>query len=325
VALGLALTECVVRAWMVVAVPTMFMLDDELGWVHRPGVRHVEVSEGVQALIEINALGLRGPVHDGPTSARRVLILGDSFAEGPQVTNEELFSVIWEREHPELEIVNAGVMGYGTVQEAIVLRHLAPRLRPDVVVLIVSANDPHDNVTPFVPSLGPRPYADSDGEFQVLQWRPYLPFLPPVPGSVWLYRNSIVFQLWQTRRAVRLIHTQLLNAYRDHWWVGVPEAVKWKVLERWVGIIAQNQRLVLVSCPTREAVIAGRTAFSDHLAEIARRVGIPFVDLQPVLRADDFFVIHWNAAGHRVVAHTLASEVGGLLEGRGVAESGAHR
>ena len=324
-ALGLALTERAVRAWVALAVPTMFMLDDELGWVHRPGVRHVQESEGVRALVEINALGLRGPVHDGRTSAPRVLVLGDSFAEGALVTNDELFSVIWEREHPQLEIVNSGVTGYGTVQEAIVLEHLARRVRPDVVVLIVSANDPRDNVTPFVPSLGPRPYADNAGEFHALRWRPYLPFLPRLPGSVWLFRNSIAFQLWQTRRSARLIHTQLLYAYRDHWWLGVPDAVKWKVLERWVATIARNRRLVLVSCPTREAVIAGRTTFSDHLADIARGVGVAFVDLQPVLRGEHFLAIHWSAAGHQAVAHALAAQVGVPLEPDAVAWSGVHR
>jgi len=310
------LTESVVRAWVLLTTPTMFALDDELGWSHRAGIRHVEESEGVRALIGLNALGLRGPVHVGPTTRQRVLILGDSFAEGRQVNDEELFSLIWEREHPELEIVNAGVMGYGTVQEAMVLRHLEPLVHPTLVVLLVSANDPRDNVTPFVASLGPRPYADTDGGFRALNWKPYLPFLPPLPGRVWLYRHSVAFQLWQTRRAIRLIHTQLMNDYRDHWWRGVPNDVKWKVLGTWVATIARGRRLVVVSCPTREAVIAGETEFTDRLRAISEGVGVPYVDLQPVLRPEHFLPIHWNAAGQRVVARTLASRVGELLGDR---------
>jgi hypothetical protein len=152
--------EGAVRLFVAVVTPSVMTLDDEIGWRHRPNVRRSYTTDGVTAVVETNELGMRGPVYTGLSQRKRVLILGDSFADGLEVSNDELFSILWNRARPDLEIVNAGVGGYGTVQEMSVLRRLEPTIRPDLCVLMVYVNDPTDNVMPFYATIGPRPYVD---------------------------------------------------------------------------------------------------------------------------------------------------------------------
>lgn len=46
-----------------------------------------------------------------------MLVLGDSFTEAIQVGEVDLFTSQLEVLHPNVEVLNAGVGGYGTVQE----------------------------------------------------------------------------------------------------------------------------------------------------------------------------------------------------------------
>jgi lysophospholipase L1-like esterase len=308
--LTLLLLEAGVRLWIKLVTPTLYVLDDELGWTHRPNAERMEESEGSRVLVRINSFGLRGPMHVGPSARYRVLVLGDSFAEGRQVSDDDLFSVVLEREHPELEVVNTSVMGYGTVQEALMLQKFEPLVLPKTVVLMVFHNDLRDNVTPFGPWIGPRPYADPSAAFHSVDWRPFLPFLPPIPAPAWLYRRSMLVELWQRRRLDKLRHTQLINAYIEHWW-DMPEEIKWRVLERWVAALAQGRDLLLVACPERVDVQSGNREITGRLDAIAKRHMVRFVNLQDVLSTEEFLEIHWNAHGHKVVAETLASVLTG--------------
>jgi lysophospholipase L1-like esterase len=97
----------------------------------------------------INSLGCRGAEPDALDSYQsRVLVLGDSFAQGILVGDEETFSVRLEEELRQSTgrttlVVNGGVIGYSTEQEYYTLEELAPRLRPHVAVLCFYANDVH--------------------------------------------------------------------------------------------------------------------------------------------------------------------------------------
>jgi lysophospholipase L1-like esterase len=92
--------------------------------------------------IAINSLGLRGPEIPvvKPPGTLRVLVLGDSYAEGLQVPWEDLLSTRLERAlndgaGPRVEVVNGGVSGYGTADELLLLEKLGWRLKPDLVLV----------------------------------------------------------------------------------------------------------------------------------------------------------------------------------------------
>ena len=157
-AIGLLAVEGGIRLWVATVEPNILVLDDAIGWTHRASARRSVTTEGVPAVLQTNALGLRGPLHVGPTTHRRILVLGDSLTEGLQVSDDELFSVLLERRRADLEIANAGVSGYGTVQELLAAERIEPIVHPDLsLVMVFGGNDLTDNVMPFDEGIGRAP------------------------------------------------------------------------------------------------------------------------------------------------------------------------
>lgn len=104
--------------------------------------------------IRTNRLGLRGPepMEPKPADLFRILVLGDSVAFGWGVREEDTFpsqlADLLTLLHPgqRYEVINAGVSGYGTWQQARWLEQEIARLRPDLVVVQVHLNDAADNL-----------------------------------------------------------------------------------------------------------------------------------------------------------------------------------
>lgn len=129
--------------------------DEELGWRLKPGEYTVKAPQAFFTHhVLINRFGIRGPeIEPSLSGVRRVIVLGDSFTFGQAVDDASLFSTRLEQRlnqaAPELkhQVINAGVPGYGTAQELLMLRRLADaRIVGDVYVLNVFTNDILDNL-----------------------------------------------------------------------------------------------------------------------------------------------------------------------------------
>lgn len=112
--------------------------DDSLAWRLRPGAL-----DG-----EINELGLRGDCAPAPnkTAAEfRVLCIGDSCTFGSGVGMTETYVACLERQLQELRpdrhvhAISAGVPGYSTQQNRVMLDRILPRVAPDYAVLYCGA------------------------------------------------------------------------------------------------------------------------------------------------------------------------------------------
>lgn len=104
---------------------------------------------------KFNSRGLRGPEYSytKDDNEYRILILGDSFAEGFTVEFRELFSEVLKRELNNIgnkyyEVINAGTRGYGTVQELLFFQKEGKKYRPDLTLLMFYDNDIWDNTQP---------------------------------------------------------------------------------------------------------------------------------------------------------------------------------
>jgi lysophospholipase L1-like esterase len=124
-----------------------FVSDSELGYRTAPGFEGRVVRQGqYDELFKTNALGLRddeiGP-RDGLTP--RILVVGDSLAFGLGVGQGESFSDVLERRldasGERVEIVNAGVVGYGLDQYDAWLARLLPQIEPDMVLISLYAGN----------------------------------------------------------------------------------------------------------------------------------------------------------------------------------------
>ena len=138
--------------------PALWALHPYLGWFHAPnrgGLSYSDYGE-FQAEVHINARGLRDREigYDNTEGAYRVLVLGDSFAEALQVPLEETFAKQLESRLGEangpVEVINAGVGGWGTDQEALFYLVEGFRYQPDMVLLcFFSNNDTLNNYGPL--------------------------------------------------------------------------------------------------------------------------------------------------------------------------------
>jgi hypothetical protein len=134
--------------------PKILVADERLGLRPQPNLDVLKTFGGHERVVRIstNSRGLRGPEIAGEPrpGARRILALGDSFTLGHAVTYEEAWPAQLERalgERAAVEVVNAGVSGYGTGQQLLLYRELAPVVRPDAVVLAFAVvNDVLDNL-----------------------------------------------------------------------------------------------------------------------------------------------------------------------------------
>ena len=130
--LALALCEGLLRIFgqEMLPKPGLYELDPETGKRMRPGWTGNEFG----APVEINSLGLRNPeISYARTPGRyRILALGDSWTFGfrleePDSYPRQLETVLNQRarasgEPANIEVINSGVIGYSTAQEAASLR-----------------------------------------------------------------------------------------------------------------------------------------------------------------------------------------------------------
>jgi hypothetical protein len=129
------------------------------GWWHIPnsgGIFHSDYNE-FETEVRINARGLRDREigYDNSAGALRILSLADSFGEALQVNLEETYHKQLETglanslSRP-VEVINAGVGGWGTDQEAIFYIAEGFRYEPDLVLLaFFIRNDAINNYGPL--------------------------------------------------------------------------------------------------------------------------------------------------------------------------------
>lgn len=170
--------------------------DEDLGWVLRPGLDSRFVLPGsFDVAVRSDAFGARAPSappgRPAPGAARAI-VLGDSFAWGFGVEDDEAFAARLPGLVPGLETVNLAVNGYSTVQELIRYEREGARYHAGLVVLAFTWNDLEDN---FDDKRGGRPVAhEGEGGAVTIANRPVRRRWK-APAKQWLRHNSRLFGL----------------------------------------------------------------------------------------------------------------------------------
>ncbi len=205
-AFAFACAEAVLRTW-----PPRFYSDPlrqyhpDLGWTARPDQVFYRQRGAGLVRFETNSLGFRDrepstqasfPTAGQARPIRRIVVIGDSFAEAAQVELPLTFcsklkdklntgkKVYWE-------VVNLGMSGYGTLQEQLALEEFGMAYRPDLVILqVFPLNDVVNNAISGANVTNPqdayRPYLDPRDDFSTITHLN--------PGTSWLRRRSAVFR-----------------------------------------------------------------------------------------------------------------------------------
>lgn len=160
--------------------------DAELGWRNRPGATAIYRRREYETTVTINALGFRDierPVA-APPDRPRILVLGDSFVEAYAVELDEGFTrrleALASAAGCPADVVNAGVHGYSTDQEALWYARRGGDFGAAIVVLAPYYNDIVHNVRDRY-SGAPKPLVEvRDGELVPVN----VPIAEPPPRSV---------------------------------------------------------------------------------------------------------------------------------------------
>ena len=113
-----------------------------LGHFHTPSFRTWVKAPEYTVQVDFNPMGLRDPrqSYAKPPGTFRILALGDSFVEAAQVQANEtvtarLEAMLGTTTSRPVEVINGGVLGYGTTQEYLLLDLEGPKYQPDLVLL----------------------------------------------------------------------------------------------------------------------------------------------------------------------------------------------
>jgi lysophospholipase L1-like esterase len=120
----------------------LFEGDPVVGYRLKPHARVRFTTSEFDTELAINGAGLRDDEELGPKAPdeRRIVLLGDSLVLSVQVGFSQTFGELLERRLNSrsgpyrYRVINAGVQGYGPVEEALFFREIAPTLQPDLVI-----------------------------------------------------------------------------------------------------------------------------------------------------------------------------------------------
>ena len=299
----------------------------------------------------VNALGMNDAEIPAVKEAeeRRVLVLGDSFVEARQVPIARNFCGRLARRLSDesgrcVRVMNAGVSSYSPIIEYVQYEQLRTRLQPDVVVLVLFANDIFDDlrysalarvdeagrplgVPSGVPNLVmPGPDGEASRVYRrelarILNWRPWPARFSYVAANVGYH-----WQMWRLKRAFPTppVNEHLCSDSSNPVFLELDRR-GWGLIDRHIHFLKEacdrdGVALLVTYAPVAAQVYEGRrhgvffsdgkasTPWAPRLRSLANVLGVPFVDLvAPLKRARGR--LYYETDGHWTPAgHAVVAE-----------------
>jgi|GEM_PF-1381349 len=332
--IGLGAAELAIRIWHPpISKPRMQQL-------HRPSYyidwELVPSASGVGALGDayfINADSYRGEQRPlkKPPGITRIITIGDSFTYGMGVNVEDTYpkqlETILNQHGDRCEVLNFGVIGYNMWQYNELLTRKALSYKPDIIILALYQNDLKQSRPPY--ETNP-------------DYRPHNPFAQPAGAK----QQGVLshFALWNLLKNLNARIEYKYRYLRGHDYLkNIPERKQQfgtaqsgendykiltgtfdrekthafsKALRQFVATARENGAKVLL------AYIPDSIQLNDpklqvvnrQIAKWSRAIGVPFVDLTPVLeqepRIESLYLFPFDAhnspKGLKLIAQTLA-------------------
>lgn len=292
--------------------PPLASFDSELGWRlnenivrQKKGIRKDGSQYDILYRTSSNGFQFWG---DPKTEKRRLLIVGDSYTAAIQVSNEHAYYArLLEKLGDEWELFAYGCGGYGTLQEALVLKRYLPEIKPDLIIWQWCFNDLCNNSYEMDSqssenfNITPRPFL-INGTIRVLY-----PRSVPLVSKYSRLWHFIVPRLYRQLRARS--STQNSIDKRD---INAPHFKR--------ALQITDEILSFADQTTDDtpvlAFLAGGYGYETTFADLATRHGITFVphvnsELDRLRKAGDVVDAHpsigghWCDKGHHAVAKLL--------------------
>jgi lysophospholipase L1-like esterase len=305
----------------------LFQPDVASGYTLRPGFHGREIASGREFDVPaaIDTAGLRDHPHTAPPRPT-ILAIGDSMTFGEGVTVDRAWPAVLERASG-VRTLNGGVPGYGSPQMEARLRSLLPRLRPDLVLVMLSPHwDQQRCATPFVYKGG---YIVAQG---------YLAKLHLIDGDLFLAETKLpgigtaTAYAKRYSRVARLILPLLGDGARSIW-RGVSRPERRDEPATPADLEPTARALAAMQADAARAGAGFFTVFIDSrgpeyrsdqalLEKLLRERNVPFLELDSFLPKADWPRLrytrdqHWKAPGHQLVGTALAPVARSLLSRR---------
>jgi lysophospholipase L1-like esterase len=310
----------------------LFEVHPSVGFLHKPD-QQGWLDDG---LATINALGLRGsmPPTPKPRDEFRIVLVGDSTTFGWGVNDDETYGVHLERllsrmaQGRQVRVVNAGVAAYDLEHAARLLRHLAPSLEPDLVLVGLFWNDlPYERTSPDgvrqqAPASAAAPGRPNDGrprrQFRLGNQPSRFNRVLRSSRMMFVIRHAWLAAIAPTQAATNQVRWEmaLLDGRRS-----APIDDAWAALRETVGGIREQAAgdgfaAGVVVMPIRAQVEREypAAAYQTRVGAIASELGLFVVDPLPLLRAErnraSLFIpydrMHFSAAGNALIARAVS-------------------
>ncbi len=306
--------------------PGMYTLDRDVGYVLTPSFEgHFKRAE-FNTHITVGELGLRGgdPSPRGH-NALRILCLGDSFTFGYGVAEEETWPVLLQHRlasrYPncDIDVLNAGVPGYGTDEELEFLKSRGNLLDPDLVIVqFFAGNDFVDNRSPARAT-----HKLQDGILYIVDGRGAQSQPLWLRANNWLKTRSHVVSVVSEHLGYLTMRAGLLAALEkpssEHF-TEAEAAVATELLVKIASVAdGLGARTLFLFVPEKMQVLSGgeaRVRAAGVVETAAAASSAPWVDLTSIFKKrDDRFDLffggdaHWTPLGNRVAAEVLAQRI----------------
>lgn len=138
------LIEGALRTWYFIhnrLEPPFAYVSKDIGWRPTANMSMVYQRKGYgEIAFSSNEQGFRR--YANPQSQKtKVFAVGDSFTQAYHVSDGKAYFDVLAQSSTNIDVFAFGVGGYGTVQEAMVLREYSPVIRPDIVLWQFTGND----------------------------------------------------------------------------------------------------------------------------------------------------------------------------------------
>lgn len=271
-----------------------------------PDLIYTLVPNNVNKNCEANSHGYRDYEYDYQKSSKtfRVLVIGDSVAQGYGVKLEDTFAKVLEKqlrqqqenEEYNVEVIILARAGYSTSQELILLKNEALAYSPDLIIWSYVLNDPADPL-----------FHNANGELGKFFYKPTLHTIH------WIKKQIFFMNEKSKRKHCKKEYHEMLHC------------VYWQLVEshvKQIGLVSKRENIPIIFLihpiiqKDKSYQEYSLTALHLKLGNLATNAGLIVLDILDAYKpfhSDDItqFVEggydpwHPNVMGHRIVAEAI--------------------
>jgi lysophospholipase L1-like esterase len=291
--------------------------DEYLGWKCKENYEWsgtLKDAGGTEYPVEIS-FGKEGfrKYNSQPEAKTKLLLIGDSYTQSVEVSDEKTFFEIWEVSL-DLNLFVYGMAGYGTFQQYLILEKYIDEIDPDVVMIQYCANDFIDNYWELEENSAyrvglNRPYYSENSDEIIyknptpktrkwLEWSAFYQLLDYTIGTrIREKKGTAEFHIGQKGKAYPPFQTSI-------------EMTK-KIIQKMRGIIGENRQFYIMAADGFYPQLEEFRAICKDLDIWLMESGVHRMneakDRGEVFHSSDGY--HWNEYGHQLVGKAVLGDL----------------